>query len=283
MSSGDEGPWPSSSFGSLPQRRDSSVPGLPGNIWAQGPRGSFSGTANAAQAMYSVRGSSKGRSVGAPPSVVRSVSTPSPANSDGSGQPAFTNMPLQPTPKAVRSMSHSHGQQEIPHKPLGGMATGSQPAALPLGLLAEEVDTETESEGDLGESLTHSMSNPLAVNALQRTSTYPLSYGFTYGASNGKEGEGDYFSSIPTAGKPVNRLENASNVTYDPSPRRPQWHTSLGWDDLPSITESRRHSLADIPTRRGSVAGEQQVGAALNDINRGAHDLVRANTLDEGT
>lgn len=35
---------------------------------------------------------------------------------------------------------------------------------------------------------------------------------------------------------------------------RAQWQSHLGWEDLGNVNESRRHSLADIPTRRGSLA-----------------------------
>lgn len=43
-----------------------------------------------------------------------------------------------------------------------------------------------------------------------------------------------------------------SNPHSDQS-RRPQWQSSLGWEELPNYSESRRHSMADIPTRRGSI------------------------------
>ena len=34
-----------------------------------------------------------------------------------------------------------------------------------------------------------------------------------------------------------------------------RWQTSSGWDELHTINESRRHSLAgELPTRRGSMA-----------------------------
>jgi len=39
--------------------------------------------------------------------------------------------------------------------------------------------------------------------------------------------------------------------------RRAQWQSHLGWDDVPNVNESRRHSLADIPTRRGSFAADE--------------------------
>lgn len=42
----------------------------------------------------------------------------------------------------------------------------------------------------------------------------------------------------------------------EPQQRRSQWESHLGWSDLPNINESRRHSLADIPTRRGSLSDE---------------------------
>jgi hypothetical protein len=50
-------------------------------------------------------------------------------------------------------------------------------------------------------------------------------------------------------------------LTFHPEQsRRPQWQTSLGWEELPNYSESRRHSMAEIPTRRGSiVAGGSRV------------------------
>jgi hypothetical protein len=42
-----------------------------------------------------------------------------------------------------------------------------------------------------------------------------------------------------------NNLENA---------RRAQWQTSLGFGAIPEAPQSRRHSLADVPTRHGSMS-----------------------------
>jgi hypothetical protein len=111
-----------------------------------------------------------------PRSGLRTDSTPSPAASDNSGALPFS-IPLQPAPKAGRSMSHSQGQREVVTGP-------NDHTVLPLGLLAEEVDTESESE--LGGALTHTTSHP-PIGTLQRTSTFPSTYESFYSATNGKE------------------------------------------------------------------------------------------------
>lgn len=46
----------------------------------------------------------------------------------------------------------------------------------------------------------------------------------------------------------------------DQPQRRSQWQSHLGWDDVANVNESRRHSLADIPTRRGSIVGADARG-----------------------
>ncbi|KAK3684598.1 hypothetical protein LTR37_020129 [Vermiconidia calcicola] len=115
-------------------------------------------------------------------SGLRTDTTPSPAASEGSGALPFS-IPLQPAPKAGRSMSHSQGQREVPQV-TGNHTNGSDHATvLPLGLLAEEVDTELESE--LGGGLTHTTSHP-PIGSLQRTSTYPSTYDSFYPSTNGK-------------------------------------------------------------------------------------------------
>lgn len=43
----------------------------------------------------------------------------------------------------------------------------------------------------------------------------------------------------------------------EPAPRRSQWESHLGWAGVSNVNESRRHSLAEIPTRRGSFSDEQ--------------------------
>ena len=179
-SSEDERPWPAApSFGNLP-RKDNSVPGLGGGIWSTQKRGSFKMEKTAQ------RNATREAWLGAPNqprSGLRADSTPSPAASEGSGALPFA-IPLQPTPKAGRSLSHSQGQREI------STALGTHPSSkdhasiLPLGLLTEEVDTETESE--LGGGLTQTTSHP-PIGSLHRTSTYPSTYASYYASSNGKE------------------------------------------------------------------------------------------------
>jgi hypothetical protein len=108
----------------------------------------------------------------------RADATPSPAPSDASGTIPFS-IPMQPVLKTGRSMSHSHGQREVPS---GG--TGSE--VHTLGLLAEEeADTESESE-ILGGGLTHTTSHP-PIGTLQRTSTFPSTYESYYQGLNGRE------------------------------------------------------------------------------------------------
>lgn len=105
----------------------------------------------------------------------RADATPSPAASDASGTIPFS-IPMQPVAKVGRSMSHSHGQREVPQ---------SGPEVLPLGLLAEEADTESESEL-LGGGLTHTTSHP-PIGTLQRTSTFPSTYETYYQGLNGRD------------------------------------------------------------------------------------------------
>ena len=115
----------------------------------------------------------------APRSGLRAEGTPSPSASEGSAALPFA-IPLQPTPKAGRSLSHSQGQREL------SQASGAQAGAnAPLGLLTEEVDTETDS--DLGGSLTHTTSHPHTGNGLQRTATYPLTYETYYNGGSSQE------------------------------------------------------------------------------------------------
>jgi len=180
-SSEDEKPWPSATtFGSLP-RKENGVPGLGGGIWASQSRGSFKLSDQAR------RIAAREARLGAPnpthPSA-RSANTPSPAASEGTNTLPFA-IPLQPTPKAGRSLSHSQGQREMPFS--SAPSVQSQQAGggmVPMGLLneAEEGGDDTEDEYEYGSgSLTqHSSQPPLA--ALQRTVTMPSqyeSYGYT--------------------------------------------------------------------------------------------------------
>ena len=172
-SSEDERPWPAAkSFGSLP-RGETNVPGLGGTIWSTQKRDSFK-MEKAAQ-----RNAAREARLAAPNgnrSILRPEGTPSPAVSDASGALPFA-IPLQPVLKAGRSMSHSQGQREVP--------VSSDRTVRSLGLLAEEADTESESELDGG--LTHTMSHP-PIGTLQRTSTFPSTYASFYGDVNGREG-----------------------------------------------------------------------------------------------
>jgi hypothetical protein len=185
VSSEDERPWPSStSFGSLP-RKENGVPGLGGGIWssASQKRGSFK-LSEAAQ-----RNAAREARLGAPAShsALRTANTPSPSASDGAGALPFA-IPLQPTPKAHRSLSHSHGQREASQiaGAVAGQASGG--AALPLGLLAEDNETDADEDSDYGGHLTQTVSHP-PIGALQRAATYSTAYGTSSGYGNGRAAE----------------------------------------------------------------------------------------------
>ena len=120
---------------------------------------------------------------GQPRSGLRNDATPSPSASEGSAALPF-QIPLLPAPKAGRSLSHSQGQREYPPVSGAHSTQADHAPALPLGLLAEEVDTESES--DLGGGLTHTTSHP-PIGTLHRTATYPATYDAYYSATNGKE------------------------------------------------------------------------------------------------
>ncbi|KAK3673295.1 hypothetical protein LTR78_006840 [Recurvomyces mirabilis] len=254
-SSEDERPWPSStSFGSLP-RKENGMSGLGGGIWATGNqrRGSLK-LSEAAQ-----RNAAREARLTAPGShsALRTANTPSPSISDGQGALPFA-IPLQPTPKAHRSLSHSQGQREALQAHIAGQAGG----ALPLGLLAEDNETEADADSDFGGHLTQTVSHP-PIGALQRAATYSAAYGGSNGMGNGA---GEYED---------RRLQAAlSQLTMDAPNRKARWESHLGWSDLPNINESRRHSLADIPTRRGSFSDD--MGFAYSRDQRPSHARVPA-------
>lgn len=186
-SSEDERPWPSAtSFGSLP-RKENGVPGLGGGIWSTQSRGSFSfGDTR--------RMSGRDARLGAPNPThmsARSANTPSPGASSDSATALPFSIPLQPTPKAGRSLSHSQGQREMPsslevQQSKAGM---DRPSVLPLGLLneAEEADFDTEEE-ELGGVLTQTASHP-PFGSLQRTTTLPSQYESAFSNGNARRAE----------------------------------------------------------------------------------------------
>lgn len=241
------------------------MPGLPGGIWTTQKRDSF----KMSEAAH--RNVARELRLGAPvtaPSGLRTASTPSPSVSDGAGSLPFA-IPLQPTPKTHRSLSHSQGQREMPLNPaitLAGAASGTP--ALPLGLLAEENDTDSDSEQ--GEQLTQTMSHP-APNYLQRSSTFSTGYEHLHPLVNGRGHSPPDPLDISQAGTKLGFDAALAGLGFDPPHRRAQWQSHLGWDDVPNINESRRHSLADIPTRRGSLEGEHPLGLMDNCFSRGAN------------
>ncbi|KAK5126074.1 hypothetical protein LTR85_011429 [Meristemomyces frigidus] len=177
-SSEDERPWPSStSFGSLP-RKEQGMPGLPGGIWSTQRKGSF----KMSEAAHRNAAREVRLGAGNPHSSLRTANTPSPPMSEGNGTLPFA-IPLQPTPKAHRSLSHSQGQREPPQSSTTLADGGSGASALPLGLLAEENDNESDDE--LGGHLTQTVSHP-PIGSLQRAATYSAAYDHLYGVNYGR-------------------------------------------------------------------------------------------------
>lgn len=186
-SSEDERPWPmATTFGSLP-RKENGVPGLGGGIWSTSQsRGSFKLGEQAR------RNAAREARMGAPNNIpARAANTPSPATSSDHGAASLPfTIPLQPTPKLGRSLSHSQGQREMPPASATNTAQASagmeRPAALPLGLLNEEIedgDGESDRGSDLGGMLTQTVSHPVFGN-LHRTSTLPTQFESPFNSSS---------------------------------------------------------------------------------------------------
>lgn len=158
------------------------MPGLPGGIWST-RSGSFK---LPDKAKMDVRANVRLGVVNQAHAGVRA--TPSPSVSEGAGGALPFAIPLQPIPKMGRSLSHSTGQREGSQRSSGQQHTGAAGhTALPLGLLAEEVDTESES--DAGTRLTHTTSHP-PMGSLMRTATLPPSFDHPRGSSDGSEIQG---------------------------------------------------------------------------------------------
>lgn len=162
------------------------MPGLGGGIWASSQtRGSFKLGEQAR------RNAARDARMGAPNNAsARSANTPSPTASSDQGVNSLPfAIPLQPTPKAGRSLSHSQGQREMPPSSTASMHSVpgmERPAALPLGLLNEEVedgDAESDPGSEFGGMLTQTVSHPVFSN-VQRISTLPVHYEQSFVPSN---------------------------------------------------------------------------------------------------
>ena len=163
---------------------------MPGGIWSSHSRGSFKLSDQAR------RNAAREARLGAPNThaAARAAQTPSPATSEGAASLPFA-IPLQPTPKAGRSLSHSQGQRELPlPSPQAHIAGGEQQIpVLPLGLLAETEEADTETESELGTPITQTYSHP-PIGSLQRTSTYPNHYDTFHASNNINNRRADTFS-----------------------------------------------------------------------------------------
>lgn len=88
--------------------------------------------------------------------------------------------PIQPVPKSGRSLSHSQGQREFLQTSRGN---SSVEYAIPLGLLAEEGDTESDSEADTDRPTQKARHPP--IGSLQRVATMPASSDAFHAHRNG--------------------------------------------------------------------------------------------------
>lgn len=154
------------------------MPGLPGGIWSTQRKGSF----KMSEAAHRNAAREVRLGAGNPHSSLRTANTPSPDMSEGTGTLPFA-FPLQPTPKTHRSLSHSQGQREPPQRSATLAAGDNGASALPLGLLAEENDNETDD--GLGGHLTQTVSHP-PIGSLQRAATYSAAYDHLYGVNYGR-------------------------------------------------------------------------------------------------
>ena len=66
------------------------------------------------------------------------------------------------------------------------------------------------------------------------------------------------------AGIPNDRLRQSPSQ-FDNS-RKPQWQTHLAFDSIPEAPQSRRHSLADVPTRHGSLSSHGKWGSYVESL-----------------
>lgn len=254
-SSEDDGPWPHSTFGSRP-RNENGVPGLGASIWAQSSRGSFKlDDARRMAVRQSIINSGN-----MPHPATRVADTPSPTTSDPKSLPF--SIPLRPTPKAGRSLSHSQGQREMPASMHTHAGATDRSSTLPLDLVNEAEEIDTDSEPELGAALTQTASQPAMRHSnAHSTRMYEGIERFIYNRDrrNTNEGHGD--------GGFRDDLSNALDGLHLGDRNKPRWQTSSGWDELHTINESRRHSLAgEMPTRRGSMAAAHE---QLQDVRAG--------------
>jgi hypothetical protein len=102
------------------------------------------------------------------------------------------------------------------------------------GALPEEYDTAVDDH----ESMSGSGTLPRRENGLRRMSEH--------------------------AGMPYERQNlNSPDARAHDNTRKAQWSTSLGFGSIPEAPQSRRHSLADVPTRHGSFSSHGTAPARI--------------------
>jgi hypothetical protein len=204
------------------------------------------------------------------------------------------NIPLQPILKTHRSQSYSVGQLETEAGPQSPGAVGSsrpraaipgsqyrpvRPSGLgetiyaegrPLAQLSEVEDDEPDQGVSLSSLRARQEQLSDLSNALLRQATHEnarakhgsaslgasaaedvrRSMSDNYAKSGAESAIEDDDSEQLYSGRSLNLGQSMSQD----STHRGMWSTSLGFE-MDDFTQSRRHSLADIPTRRGSLVG----------------------------
>lgn len=121
------------------------------------------------------------------------------------------------------------------------------------------------------ESLVESTTNPLlrhatkararhgqsaSISETRSSSGYPPGYPFSAGSATEQAIDEEYGGDEYGANALTRRFSELTGLGGPADEgRRGQWHSSLGFGMLPDIPQSRRHSMADMPTRRNSSAG----------------------------
>lgn len=209
----------------------------------------------------------------------------------GAGEQFPFPIPLHPNMKTQRSQSYSVGQMEAEaeEKIMQGvqpnLAARSRPQqplqyrpARPSGL-SEVIETALHEEHDDNDSLNGSdagvpinsglaaLSLGSGVAQIPSAQTSRTEYSNVRMPSHSKpHGAWDHIPSYPNAGLgaqyPHPRRESevhslTSNIqqhsTYTDNKASAKWHTSLDFGHFEEPPQSRRHSLAEIPTRRNSI------------------------------
>lgn len=198
------------------------------------------------------------------------------------------NIPSQPNPAVQRSMSFSVGQTEydtapttvdISARPSQGLTRRS---SRPSNLSHEYGGLSRVNESEDGEHIFTNtpqipQGNRVSTRAMSSTSNHTVSSAYrgtrvlnpTLEATELAVDDIDEPTQLrqPIRGAPSRRLSDFqaviptrqpngplySNANFGNSRNAPHWSSNLDFGQLDTIPQSRRHSFADVPTRRGSM------------------------------